>query len=203
MRIGIDFDNTIAGYDRVFHEQAMTRELIAPDTPMVKKAVRDRIRQRPGGELEWQRLQGHVYGAGMPGAELIEGVREFVETCRAASLPVYIVSHKTEFGHHDELRINLRDAARAWMLAQGFFESDGLGFEESDIFFESTRDEKIRRIDDLECTHFIDDLEEVFRDPAFPKRVRALLFNTDQPSPAAGPFSVFTHWNEIRGHVFG
>ncbi len=41
MRIGIDFDNTIACYDGVFHKAAIERGLIPDDLDSSKNAVRD------------------------------------------------------------------------------------------------------------------------------------------------------------------
>jgi hypothetical protein len=176
--VGIDFDNTLVSYDAVIHQVALERGLITAGSDTGKRTVRDRIRLLPDGEIEWQRVQGLIYGPRMAQAQLMAGAREFVRACRERKWPVYIVSHKTEFAGQDETRTNLRDAAVAWMTSQKFFEPDGLGFSRDQVFFEGTRDAKIARIKALGCTHFIDDLEEVFLEPSFPKDVRQFLFSS-------------------------
>ena len=67
------------------------------------------------------------------------------------------------------------------MTSQGFFGSGGLGFSEDQVFFEGTRDAKIERIRTLGCTHFIDDLEEVFLEASFPPDVEKFLFDSWPP----------------------
>jgi len=78
MRIGIDFDNTIAGFDDVFVATARAMGLVDTRYHGHKRALRDTIRGLPDGELAWQRLQGRVYGAGMASARLIDGVDAFL-----------------------------------------------------------------------------------------------------------------------------
>jgi hypothetical protein len=174
MRIGIDFDNTLIDYDRVFLGAARDLGLVPHDFVGAKRAVRDRIRLLPDGELAWQRLQGRVYGAGIGGAVPFDGAVEFLRRCARAGAETFIVSHKTRFGHHDPARVDLREAARGWMAAQGFFRA-GDGLPSDHVYFEDDRGRKIARIVALGCTHFIDDLEEVFADPRFPAGVRRIL----------------------------
>ena len=174
--VGIDFDNTLVAYDALIHQVAVERGLIEPGTDAAKRTVRDRIRLMPEGEIEWQKVQGLVYGPRMAQAQLMPGAADFIRQCRARGWPTYVVSHKTEFAGYDETRTNLRDAALAWMTSQRFFEPDGLGFSRDQVFFETTRGEKIARIASLGCTHFIDDLEEVFLEPSVPSGVRTFLF---------------------------
>ena len=45
MLIGIDFDNTIAGYDRAFAAEAARRGVIALGAPATKRSIRDRLRR--------------------------------------------------------------------------------------------------------------------------------------------------------------
>jgi hypothetical protein len=221
VRIGIDFDNTLAGYDAVFLGTARRAGLVHPQFTGGKQAVRDTLRQLPDGELAWQKLQGQVYGAQMPFAVMLDGAGEFLRRCRAAGHDVYVVSHKSEYGHFDPARINLRQAALKWMAEQGFFREDGFGLAPERIFFEGTRGEKIRRIAALECVYFIDDLEEVLTDPAFPAGVRRILLAdeiTDTWSGrdgvarrenfegSAGAATLGIHcrtWREVAGVVFG
>jgi hypothetical protein len=176
--VGIDFDNTLVSYDALIHQIAVERKLIAPGADAGKRTVRDRIRLLPDGEVEWQKLQGLIYGPRMAQAQLMAGAADFINECRARTLPIYIVSHKTEFAGYDDTRTNLRDAALAWMTSQRFFEPAGLGFSRDQVFFEGTRDAKIARIRALGCTHFIDDLEEVFLEPSFPAGVHKFLFSS-------------------------
>jgi hypothetical protein len=202
MRIGIDFDNTIITYDEVFLASARARGLIAEGFGGSKQAVRDFIRLQPGGELAWQKLQGQVYGQGIVGAGLCEGVDGFLRRCHEARATVFIVSHKTEFGHYDPARVNLRKAALDWMTGRGFFRPDGYGIAAENVFFEGTRAEKLARIKTLDCTYFIDDLEEVLSDPAFPAGVTRILFADGQAVPSAAPYIVRPSWHQIEEYVF-
>jgi hypothetical protein len=201
MRIGIDFDNTIITYDEVFRASARARGLIGEGVGGTKQAVRDFIRLQADGELAWQKLQGQVYGQGIGDAGMCEGVDGFLRRCREMRAIVFIVSHKTEFGHHDPARINLRKAALDWMTARGFFSPDGYGIAAENVFFEGTRAEKLARIKTLDCTYFIDDLEEVLSDPAFPPGVTRILFS-DGPAKPSAPYTVYPSWRQIEEHVF-
>lgn len=201
LRIGIDFDNTIIAYDQVFCAEAKLGGLIGADFVGGKQAVRDSIRSLPDGELTWQRLQGQVYGKGISGATLIPGVDAFLRRCRAEGCLVSIVSHKTKFGHYDPERVNLRDAAHRWMKANGLVGGE-FGIPSSNVFFEGTRWEKLARIAALSCTHFIDDLEEVLADPAFPPGVERILFaEREGPGPPA-PYAVCATWRDIEDRIF-
>jgi hypothetical protein len=118
LRIGIDFDNTLVTYDAVFRAALPALAKIDHDVGARKRDIRDFLRTLPDGELIWQRLQGHVYGSGISGANMFEGAGRFLGRCRKESCEVVIVSHKTEFGHHDPLRVNLRDGACVWTDSQ-------------------------------------------------------------------------------------
>ena len=201
MRIGIDFDNTIAGYDKVFRAVAWEMGFVAKDFTGAKTEVRDAIRRQDGGEEAWQRVQGRVYGKFMAEAKLMDGADRFLTACRDRGASVFIVSHKTEYGHHGPDRVNLREAARAWMSDRGFFRAEGFAVRPQDVFFEATRADKIARIRDLDCSHFIDDLEEVFLDHNFPKEVRCFLFGSG--ASAEAPLTAVAHWDDIREAIFG
>ena len=202
MRLGVDFDNTIAGYDRVFGRLAVECGYLDAVPAGGKRAVRDRLRQRSDGDLDWQRLQALAYGPHMAEAEMFDGVDAFFRRCRADGIDVYIVSHKTRFASLDDGNVDLREAALAWMDAHRFFDIDGLGLRETQIFFEDCRAGKIARIGGLGCTHFIDDLREVFADPGFPAEVARVLFDPHAQSAESG-LTRFSNWNEITDHVLG
>jgi hypothetical protein len=202
VRIGIDFDNTIAGFDAVFLELAKQMSLVDAGFFGSKQILRDTIRCQPEGEIKWQKLQGRAYGAGMPWAQLIDGVDRFLQHCQTTGQKVYIISHKTEYGHYDWERINLRRASVDWMTAQGFFQGDRLGLSPEDVYFETTRKEKLERIGSLGCSVFIDDLEEVLLDPDFPKGIKRILYSKSG-APVPKDLVRCTSWNEISQAVFG
>jgi hypothetical protein len=202
-RIGIDFDNTLICYDEVFVQTAKAEGLIPQDFRGGKASVRDFIRRFYGGDEEWQRLQGRVYGDQMDGAALFPGAARFLSRCgRRADTNVFIVSHKTEFGHFDASGINLREVARAWMVKHGFFEKSGFNLSGDALYFEPTRDDKIKRIAGLGCTHFIDDLEEVLEHSLFPAGVRRILFLNGRSRLPAASYEVCADWQEIQETIF-
>jgi hypothetical protein len=205
MLIGIDFDNTIAGYDRLFARLAVEFGLLERAPAGGKRAVRDAIRARSaGGDVAWQRLQAIVYGRRMVEAEMIAGVADFLVACRARDVPVRIVSHKTRHAAYDPDRVDLRLAAINWMQCKGFFDEAGFGLAPGQVFFEATRRAKVQRIRELGCTHFIDDLEEVFAEPDFPSEVRAILFDpSGSIAPQRGNCMPLGAWGEITEYLLG
>ena len=202
MRIGLDFDNTIIRYDEVFQQAAKERGLLEAGFSGNKQQLRDAIRILQDGELKWQALQGYVYGKGIAGAQIFSGVPEFLRRARKEGHTILIVSHKTEYGHFDPDRVNLRIAALGWMETQGFFSDRDFSILPSDVHFASTRSEKVSRIADLGCDVFVDDLEEVFADPDFPPSVERILFSESIEAAGGLPYSVCRDWPAIEEAVF-
>ena len=201
MLIGLDFDNTIAGYDDVFVAVATEMGVLREGEAVGKKGVRDALMKHPLGERQWMTVQGRVYGARINEATLIEGVSDFLLACRKMGQPVCVISHKTEFGHFDEERINLREAATAWMEARGFFSADGFAIAPGAIYFETTRQSKVGRIAALGCSHFIDDLPEVFLEPGFPQNTKRYLLACGERQQRSSPVASYRTWAEISEQI--
>jgi hypothetical protein len=200
--IGVDFDNTLVSYDRLFVEEAAAFGWLEVGAPATKKNVRDAVRALgDSGEECWQRLQARVYGHRMADAVLMDGADAFLDRCHAERIPLVIVSHKTRHARLDPERVDLRQAALTWMEAAGFFDRDGFAVPRGNVFFEATRHEKIARIVSAGCSDFIDDLEEVFRERAFPAAVRRHLYAPEQGALPKGPFTAYRSWPEIADAI--
>ena len=59
--LGLDFDNTLVRYDKLFHRLALEKGLIEHTIKKDKKAIRDYLREK-GQDNEFTLLQGEVYG---------------------------------------------------------------------------------------------------------------------------------------------
>ena len=148
--IGVDFDNTLINYDFLIHDLAVEKGLITGDFPMQKKNISEHIR-RVHGDLKWQEIQAIMYGERITSAQLTKGVPNFLEQCQKRHIPVYIVSHKTEYSNLLKGGSNFRKAALHWMAQQHFFTQYGLSVQ--NVFFESTRQEKVVRIQKIGRAH--------------------------------------------------
>ena len=199
--IGIDLDNTIVCYDEVFRRAAVEQGLVPPEAATSKTAIRDQLRAA-GQEARWTELQGAIYGPRMQEARPFPGVLEFFTACRAAGIPLVIVSHRTPFAclgpQHD-----LHAAARDWLARHEFHDPAGIGLPTESVFFEETKEAKLARIAAVGCTHFIDDLPELLTHPLFPGDVRRILFD---PSGHHGPLpnaDVASSWLHLLAHCVG
>jgi hypothetical protein len=175
MRIGIDFDNTIACYDGVFHAAALERGLIPADLDCDKNSVRDYL-NGAGRADDFTELQGHVYGARMALAAPYPGFADFIAAARQAGHDLFVVSHKTRHpilgAKHD-----LHAAARSFLLDRGLVGAGDGQIDPANVFFELTKEAKADRIAALGCEAFVDDLPEIFALPGFPAAAHAILFD--------------------------
>jgi hypothetical protein len=200
--IGTDFDNTLVNYDVLFRREAIDRGFFAANSKDGKKSIRDKVRQSPGGDGAWQRLQAVIYGKKVGEAPAMPGARDFFRRCAREGVAIYVISHKTEFAELDGVSVDLRAAAFQWLIANCFFDVDGYQMKEADVFFEPTRAAKLARIGQLGCTHFIDDLEETFLDGSFPSGVKKLLFDLCGENTRRLGVQVVRGWRDLDHYFF-
>lgn len=180
MRIGIDFDNTIACHDRSFHAAAVERGLIAPHVSPDKTSVRDTLRAA-GKDADFTLLQGYVYGPGMDQAHPFPGLHDALRALRAAGHALVVVSHRTRVPFAGP-SYDLHAAARAFLDRHGL--SDPTLIEA--VWLETSKSDKLSRIAMLDCAAFIDDLPEILASPEFPSTTLPVLFDPDDHHTARG-----------------
>ncbi len=196
MLVGVDFDNTIVCYDQLFYRVAVERGLLLPQVPVSKGKVRDYLRQC-GREDAWTELQGYVYGARMHEAYPFPGVLEFFRRCKEQALTVCIISHKTRLPFQGPI-YDLHQAAHSWLESQGFYDPSGIGLLPHQVYFELTKQEKLARIVQVGCSHFIDDLPEFLAEPEFPAGVKRILFDPNADHSADNLFDRASSWADIE-----
>lgn len=203
MRIGIDFDNTIACYDGVFHAAALERGLIPKDLARDKNSVRDHL-NGSGRKDDFTELQGYVYGARMDLVLPFPGFAAFIGIAQGAGHELFIVSHKTR---HPILgpRHDMHAAARAFLGDHGLIGEGAARIAPRRVFFELSKEEKVARAADLDVGMFIDDLPEILALPGFPPNMRKILFDPDQrftgASNLAGKLERRLSWAAISADV--
>lgn len=202
LHIGLDLDNTIIDYEGVFGPAAEEIGLLPTGHGLLnKEAVKARLIATDPSEAQWMRLQGQVYGRFIGGAVPYPGVIEFLTAMRRAGARVSIVSHKTEYGHFDEARVHLWQAALGWLESHGFFTSSHFAIERTDVHFATTRDAKIMQIQALGCRAFVDDLPEVLAHPDFPADVEKIWFAPAQVDRDVTGFYPHRDWGSIMDSV--
>lgn len=196
MRIGIDFDNTVVCYDRVFYHAALRKGLIPKELPRQKHSVRDYLRQQ-GQEEAWIELQGYVYGACMKEAPPFPGVLDFFIRSKENDIEVFIISHKTRHPFRGP-NYDFHQASHLWLESYGFYDACRIGMVSKQVYFELTKEGKLERIAQIGCTHFIDDLPEFLLEPGFPKGVCRILFDPNGHHRLNDILQPVSSWQEIE-----
>jgi hypothetical protein len=199
MRIGIDFDNTIVSYDALFYRVALEKALIPINVAANKTAVRDHLRAT-NREDQWTLMQGEVYGPRMelalPYAHAIESITHLKEIGHE----VYIVSHKTKYPFMGPA-YDLHESARSW-ITRSLVHNRAPLIDLNSIFYELTKEEKIKRIFSLNCDVFIDDLPEILSLTGFPTHTKKILFDPEQQHiKHRQHFQIATSWLTVPSLV--
>ncbi len=157
--LGLDFDNTIVDYDELFYKISLERNLIERSHPVNKMKIRDHL-NNSGMKEEFTLIQGEVYGQRIEEAKASKNLISTLKKIKSDSLKIVIISHKTTYPYVGA-RYNLRQAAMGWLNKNSFFNDEGIGIKEKDVYFKSTKKEKINMIRELGCDIYVDDLEEI------------------------------------------
>lgn len=200
MLVGLDFDNTIACYNDVFTSEAKIKGLVSKEWQGSKQDLKCLLNTLEDGQTKWQKIQGQVYGPKMQEATLFPGVARFLLRCKSKGYKVFIVSHKTKYGHFDKTKTPLREASLNWMDKQGFFNNNLFGIDKNNIFFANTQSEKVLKIKSLKLDVFVDDLEEIFLHPEFPE-IKKILFS--RISSIQTRVEICSNWTDIEKAIIG
>ena len=95
MILGLDFDNTLVRYDKLFYKLARERCNIDINIPPRKNSIRTHLRSI-GKEEEFTLLQGEVYGNRIQEAEAAEGMLDALIRLNK-SVEMTIINHKTRY----------------------------------------------------------------------------------------------------------
>lgn len=171
--LGLDFDNTLVCYDKLFHQLALEKSLIKESLPSNKMAVRDYLRSQ-GKDEEFTLLQGEVYGLRILEAEPAAGMLKTLSELHQRGIPMVLVSHKTRTPYKGPA-YDLHQAALSWLEKHGFFAPDSLGWSRDQVFFEESKQAKVRRIETQGCTHYVDDLPEILE--MLPSSIQTILYD--------------------------
>ena len=195
IRIGLDFDNTIVNYDEVFKEIAIKLKIIPKNWKGSKAELRSYLLKKNYENL-WKKLQGLVYGKYMSKAKVNPGFKNFLLKAKILKAKVYIVSHKSIYGHYDKEKHLLRSAALKWI------KKNKITLVEK-IYFESTILEKVKKIEELKLDFFVDDLSLILEHKFFPKKTKKILYNKSLPKIKNKKIILTNTWSRVKSVIFG
>jgi hypothetical protein len=81
-----------------------------------------------------------------------------------------------------------------WLEKNGFLDCVSL----ASVSFKVTRSEKVARICELGCSHFIDDLPEVLADSGMPADLTRILFDPEAAAPKSDTGQVVNSWAQLK-----
>ena len=193
MLLGLDFDNTLICYDRLFHQVALEKKLIPALLPAKKQEVRNYLRCQDM-EDEWTLMQGEVYGGRIMEAVPYEGMFETLFSLKKTGYEMCLVSHKTRTPYLGQ-SYDLHQSARDWLTANCFYDEGGLNWDKDQTFFELTKKDKVNRIISLGCSHYIDDLPEILE--MIPDNITRILFAPDKCSEIKSEWLILESWSDL------
>ena len=197
MIYGFDFDNTIIDYQDIFFKVALLEKLVPKSLNKDKNSVKSFLNAK-GLENEFTRIQGLVYGEKIQLANPTNGIVKFLLNIKKqSSNKLIIISHKTKYPYIGK-KINLRDSARNWIKNKLKSNNEDL-FDQENIYFESSIEEKINRIKKLNCQYFFDDLPTIIN--KLPSDIKSVLYDPNNSFEGCCEKRI-TNWNEFNEESF-
>ena len=193
IKLGIDFDNTLITYDALFKKAALENDLIPINFPECKNSIRNYLRERDQEKL-FTILQGEVYGSRIFEAFPSKGMYQSLKEAQNNGIELFIISHKTKTPYQGP-KYNLHDAASNWLEKNLFFENSEVNIPRKNVFFEVTKEKKIKRIESLGCSHFIDDLPEIL--DMVNSKIKKILYDPKCKNLKKNNYIYMSDWSEL------
>ncbi len=174
MRIGFDFDNTIIEYKDLFYKEALKHGFVKGKENPTKNTIRKHFVKLKKEEI-FTEIQGEVYGNSIHQGTISDELVSLMNKLHNEGHKIFIVSHKTLHPISGS-KYNLREAALSWLMKQSIF-GENKPIKRKNIFFESTKEEKTKRVEQLKINIYVDDLVEILE--MLDKNILGLLYNPE------------------------
>lgn len=196
-KIGIDLDNTIINYDYSVKKLSNKKYSYKSSN---KKSVKKYIIKNYS-EKKWMEFQGTLYGEYLKNSRIYDGFKSFIIRCKLHRTEIYIISHKSKYGHYDRNKINLRKTAKNFLIKEGIASKENKFFciRQENIYFLNNQFEKIKKINSIGLDIFIDDLDEVLANKKINKNIRKILYSKKNTST----FENYNNWFDIGNNIYG
>ncbi|MDA8992608.1 hypothetical protein N9F75_02115 [Candidatus Pelagibacter ubique] len=194
MIIGFDFDNTLIDYTNSFKKLVKKKKLVPEKFNKNKIAIRNYLREK-NLENKWTILQGEIYGNAIMDAEIYDGVKNTFQYILQNNIKIKIVSHKTQYPYMGR-KVDLRLSALKWIEKNILNQISNTNFSKSDIFFENTINDKIKKIQELCCDIYVDDLPEILN--LLPNKIQKILFSPISNNYKNYNYKVMQSWTEFK-----
>jgi hypothetical protein len=198
MIIGIDFDNTIIDYTNLFYEAGLSLGVLPDNAGCNKITIREYLIENERKQ-DWIKIQGLVYGEYIRTAKVMDGFSSFSDLCYENGWKIYIISHKTRDSIVGE-KFNLHTSALHWLEDNRIY-GTGIRGSVKGVFFESTRSDKVCRINQIGCNILIDDLAEVLLHPALVPDIIKILYDPDTNTSVNPHYYTASGWKQICGII--
>lgn len=196
LKVGIDFDNTIADYSKAFFQVAVQQGWLPEGEVLNKQQVKQYFISRNLPD-RWTELQGIVYGEKIANATVYSGVKAQIKRLLALSAELYIISHKTHYPVIGE-KISLHQCALSWLIHHDLVGHCAGQIKAGNVYFNQTQEDKINKIAMLSCDYFIDDLPAIFQHKNFPAKVKSIYFAPHkQGNDQTKTHFKVSHWSKI------
>lgn len=193
--IGLDFDNTLIDYDLLFYKTAVELNIVPENTTKTKLGVREYLLSI-GKEKIFTALQGEVYGNKIKLAQKSSGVISTLIYLRSIGYSFKIISHKTRFPLIGP-RYDLHKSAINWLKNNNFMSKNGLDMKLEDVHFEPSIEKKIRKIHNIKCKYYIDDLKEILQ--MISNKVIRIHYDKNNISNIQDEnFYTFNNWEDLK-----
>ena len=193
-KLGLDFDNTLIDYDEVFFKLALEKNLIPPSINKDKKSVRKFFIDN-NIEDEFINLQGEVYGLKVLEAKQSFGMFEALKSLKNDNYELIIVSHKTKYPYSGK-KYDLHKAASNWLEVNKFFDPNGLAMKKENVYFEITKEDKISRIEQLDISFYIDDLQSILS--LIKPSIKRILYSPKFKEKIDKDFYLLENWKNLK-----
>ena len=193
-KLGLDFDNTLIDYDEVFFTLALEKNLIPPSINKDKKSVRKFFIDN-NIEDEFINLQGEVYGLKVLEAKQSFGMFEALKSLKNDNYELIIVSHKTKYPYSGK-KYDLHKAASNWLELNKFFDPNGLAMKKENVYFEITKEDKISRIEQLDISFYIDDLQSILS--LIKPSIKRILYSPKFKEKIDKDFYLLENWKNLK-----
>ena len=200
MRIGIDLDNTIINYHKLFNLECK-RIIHSNKKPkdissifFTKEKTKNYIIKNFSLE-KWIYIQNLVYAKKIHFAEIDDHFLNFLKFCKDLNYEIFIISHKTKFSNIFK-NINLRNESINFLKAKKIFQRKLV--KKKNIFFYSEREKKIEKIKKMKLDYYIDDLKVVLEN-LNKKKTNLILFSDIN----CKSYKTFSNWLGINKFFFG